>query len=97
MKLTVARKIALLTGLGMLTASLPALAETTPTPVAAGANADSANPAADTLFKEPYIDVDELRTAPVRHRYVHGGFRGTDMRFSYYMPPAEQFQSRFFQ
>ena len=35
--------------------------------------------------------------APVRHRYVHGGFKGTDTRFSFYLPPKEQYQGRFFQ
>ena len=34
---------------------------------------------------------------PVRHRYVHGGFTGTDTRFSVYLPPAEQYGGRFFQ
>ncbi len=51
----------------------------------------------DSLFGEPYIDVDEWRDAPVRHRYVHGGFSGTDTRFSFYFPPPEQYQGRFFQ
>ncbi len=58
---------------------------------------DAANPAADIMFAEPYVDIDEWRDAPVRHRYVHGGFKGTDMRFSYYMPPKEKFGGRFFQ
>jgi len=40
--------------------------------------------ATDPLFKAPYIDIDEWREAPVRHRYVHGGFKGTDTRFSFY-------------
>lgn len=53
--------------------------------------------AEDPLFKEPYVDIDEWRDTPVRHRYVHGGFKGTDMRFSYYMPPHEKFGGRFFQ
>lgn len=52
---------------------------------------------ADPLFSQPYIDIDEWRDSPVRHRYVHGGFTGTDLRFSFYMPPKEQFQGRFFQ
>ena len=30
-------------------------------------------------------------------RYVHGGFAGTDTRFSIYFPPPEQYQGRFFQ
>lgn len=51
----------------------------------------------DTLFKEPYVDVDEWRDKPVRHRYVHGGFKGTDTRFSCYFPPKEGYQGRFFQ
>lgn len=52
---------------------------------------------ADPLFAKPYIDIDEWREAPVRHRYIHGGFEGTETRFSYYLPPADQYQGRFFQ
>jgi hypothetical protein len=51
----------------------------------------------DPDYTKPYTDVDEWRDAPVRHRYVHGGFQGTDLRFSYYFPPAERYQGRFFQ
>jgi hypothetical protein len=47
-------------------------------------------------YTDPYIDQDEWRDAPVRHRYVHGGFTGTDLRFSFYFPPKEQYQGRFF-
>ncbi|ROP72594.1 hypothetical protein [Curtobacterium sp. PhB115] len=54
------------------------------------------NPTED-LFDRPYTDVDEWRDVPVRHRYVHGGFHGTDTRFSFYFPPTEQYQGRFFQ
>jgi hypothetical protein len=49
------------------------------------------------LFKSPYVDIDEWRDQPVRHRYVHGGFKDTETRFSYYFPPKEQYQGRFFQ
>jgi hypothetical protein len=52
---------------------------------------------ADPLFKDPYIDVDEWRDKPVRHRYVHGGFKGTEALFAFYFPPKEQYQGRFFQ
>jgi hypothetical protein len=52
---------------------------------------------ADSLFRQPYIDVDEWRDKPVRHRYVHGGFKGTEARFAFYFPPKEQYQARFFQ
>ena len=32
----------------------------------------------DDFFGKPYIDVDEERTDPLPHRFVHGGFEGTD-------------------
>lgn len=54
-------------------------------------------PAADATFSQPYIDIDEWRDAPVRHRYVHGGFKGTDARFSFYLPEKAQYKGRFFQ
>lgn len=59
--------------------------------------ATPSTPATDPLFKEPYIDVDEWRDAPARHRYVHGGFKGTDTRFSFYFPAKDHYQGRFFQ
>ena len=55
------------------------------------------SPDADPLFAQPYVDADEMRDTPVRHRYVHGGFKGTETRFSFYFPPKEQYQGRFFQ
>ncbi|MDQ0691313.1 hypothetical protein [Arthrobacter sp. W4I7] len=51
----------------------------------------------DNLFISPYLDVDEWRDAPVRHRYVHGGFEGTDSKFSFYFPEPHAYQGRFFQ
>lgn len=51
----------------------------------------------DTLFKSPYIDIDEWRNTPVRHRYIHGGFKGTEARFSLYFPEKQNYQGRFFQ
>ena len=51
----------------------------------------------DTVFKEPFVDVDEWRDKPVRHRYVHGGFKGTGARFSFYFPPKEKYKGHFFQ
>ena len=51
----------------------------------------------DPQFATPSIDVDEWRDAPVRHRYVHGSFEGTDCKFSFYLPPAERYEGRFFQ
>ena len=51
----------------------------------------------DDEFSEPYVDVDEWRDLPVRHRYVHGGFAETETRFSIYLPPPELYGGRFFQ
>jgi len=50
----------------------------------------------DPQFKHPYIDVNELRNEPVPHRYMHGGFKDTDARFSFYFPPKERYAGRFF-
>jgi hypothetical protein len=62
-----------------------------------GVASNAAPTAADPLFKAPYIDIEEWRDAPVRHRYVHGGFKGTDTRFSFYFPPKEHYLGHFFQ
>ncbi|WP_216368646.1 hypothetical protein [Limnovirga soli] len=51
----------------------------------------------DTMFKTPYVDIDEWRDTPVRHHYIHGGFTGTDTRFSFYFPAKEKYQGHFFQ
>src|SRR5579863_7260927 len=51
----------------------------------------------DPLYDKPYLDVDEWRDEPVRHRYVHGGFESTETRFAIHFPPAERYEGRFFQ
>jgi len=51
----------------------------------------------DIRWNNPQIDIDEMRTTPVPHRYVHGFFPGTDARFAFYFPPAAQYQGRFIQ
>ncbi len=51
----------------------------------------------DTMFNKPFIDMDEWRDKPVRHRYMHGGFKGTNTRFSFYLPTQQKYQGRFFQ
>jgi hypothetical protein len=55
-----------------------------------------ANGSPDPMYDVGYVDLDEWRDEPVRHRYVHGGFEGTDARFSLYLPPAERYEGRFF-
>lgn len=50
----------------------------------------------DKFFGKPYVDVDEWREQPVRFRYVHGGFEGTDARFSFYFPVPASYRGRFF-
>jgi hypothetical protein len=44
---------------------------------------------ADPIFKVPYVNADEWRDKPVRHRYVHGGFKGTEARFRSISPKEE--------
>jgi hypothetical protein len=51
----------------------------------------------DPFFGAPYIDQDEERERPSPHRFVHGGFQGTDTRFAFYFPPAESYRGRMFQ
>lgn len=50
----------------------------------------------DDFFGAPYIDEDEHLDAPIPHRLVHGGFEGTDTRFTCYFPD-EGYDGRFFQ
>ena len=49
----------------------------------------------ESYFAHPYTDLHEWRDEPVRHRYVHGGFDGTETRFSLYFAPEEQYGGRF--
>jgi hypothetical protein len=51
----------------------------------------------DKYFGKPYIDRDEWRDRPVRHRNIHGGFEGTATRFTFYFPTAEHYKGRMFQ
>ncbi|HEY6308369.1 MAG TPA: hypothetical protein VI488_18135 [Candidatus Angelobacter sp.] len=51
----------------------------------------------DPMYDKPYVDIDEWRDQPVRHRYVHGGFKDTELRFSFYFAPPERYEGRFFQ
>ena len=50
----------------------------------------------DPMFTAPFVDVDDWRYEPVRHRYVHGGFDGTNCWFSMYFPDATRYGGRFF-
>lgn len=59
-------------------------------------------PEEDSYYGQPYIDVEEWRDAPIRHYFVHGGFRGTEksgneVRFCFYFPEKEKYEGRFFQ
>jgi hypothetical protein len=49
------------------------------------------------MYSEPFIDVDEQRDGPAPHRYVHGGFKNTELLFSFYFPPPALYRGRFFQ
>jgi len=58
---------------------------------------DSSYEDPDPHFGAGWIDQAEWRDSPRTHLYVHGGFTGTDTRFSVYFPPAERYQRRFLQ
>lgn len=51
----------------------------------------------DSYFGRPFIDIDEMRQYPRPHRYVHGGFEGTNTLFSYYFPEPKHYSGRFAQ
>jgi hypothetical protein len=51
----------------------------------------------DPFFGPPFVDEDGWEDEGVRHRYVHGGFEGTDTRFAFYFPEAEYYKGRFIQ
>ncbi len=70
-------------------------------PAAIGADDDPASQPVDAesidpQFNRPYTEINEWRQLPVPHRYVSGGFKDTDARFSFYFPPKDQYQGRFF-
>jgi hypothetical protein len=48
----------------------------------------------DAYFGAPYVDRDEWHDSSYPHRRVHGGFAGTDTRFTFYFPPAEDYRGR---
>ena len=47
----------------------------------------------DPKYSKPFIDVDEPRErvlpdgTRLPYRYMHGGFEGTDLKFSFCFPP----------
>ncbi|MFJ7773038.1 hypothetical protein ACIQ1J_32815 [Streptomyces sp. NPDC097107] len=51
----------------------------------------------DPAFGPAFIDVDEWRESPVPHRYLHGGFEGTETRFVMYLPERETYRGRMVQ
>lgn len=48
----------------------------------------------DAYFGKGYVDRDEQRDTPILHRFVHGGFEGTDTRFAFYFPTDGSYQGR---
>ncbi len=85
------KRTATLAGLAAAAMALPVQ------PALPQAPAHATAPDPDTIFAQPYVDIDEWRDGPVRHRYVHGGFRGTETRFSFYFPEKARYRGRFFQ
>ena len=48
----------------------------------------------DGFFGTPYVDVDEERSEPIAHRYVHGGFADTDTRLAFSFPTDGSYRGR---
>ncbi len=57
----------------------------------------------DEQFSKGYIDMDEMRMrklddgTELMFRYLHGGFEGTPVKFSFCYPEKEQYEERFYQ
>ncbi|MDT5019440.1 MAG: hypothetical protein QOD39_5600, partial [Mycobacterium sp.] len=51
----------------------------------------------DGFFGTPYVDVDEERSEPIPHRYVHGGFEDTATRWAFCFPTDGQYRGRILQ
>src|SRR3546814_11503806 len=50
----------------------------------------------DSYFGRPFIDADEMRDAPLPHRYIHGGFENSEHRFATNFPERDGLRGRFF-
>ena len=59
-------------------------------------NAELYSPIGDKEYEKPYVDIEEYREKPVRHKYIHGGFEGTNVKFAMYFPEKEDYKNRFF-
>lgn len=57
----------------------------------------------DEEFSKGYIDVDEMRVrvlddgTKIPFHYMHGGFEGTDVKFSFCFPEKDRYEGRFYQ
>jgi hypothetical protein len=51
----------------------------------------------DPFFGPAHIDHDEARETPIPHRYVHGGFEGTETRFAFSFPTDGSYHGRILQ
>ena len=60
------------------------------------------DPKADARFANPVIDKDEwqerhlVNGETIPFRYMHGFFEGTAVKFSFFFPPAERYENRFY-
>src|SRR5262245_18177892 len=58
----------------------------------------------DPVLNQPYTDItqqgsttDPATNVTVNYTYVHGGFTGTNARFSFYFPAQDRYLGRFFE
>ena len=84
---------ALSVGTAMLIQPASLIAQAVQQPLAPPAN--TLGTKYDVAYGEPFIDVDEERTFPRPHRYIHGGFKDSHLLFSVYLPPRELYKKRF--
>jgi hypothetical protein len=59
-------------------------------------NSSFYNPKEDPIFTKPFIDKEEWRKDTFSYLYVHGGFEGTNVKFTFCFPEKEKYQGRFF-
>ncbi len=57
----------------------------------------------DRQFQNGYVDIDETRVrmlddgTEIPYRYMHGGFEGTAVKFSFCFPEKDRYEGRFYQ
>lgn len=87
--------------IAIIAALLPAAAAAADPPTCAavqpGAPVQVTADCVDPLYANPVIDAESDETAPAPHHRISGHFDGTSIEFNIYLPPASEWEGRFFQ